>query len=77
MLTSRSIFTFAKLVLFVNIFFGGADNIFILLIKTFLLYMIPLLIGIVNPRFRTEQAVRFFWGFPTAFGIIAVILAAW
>jgi len=77
MLTSRSIFTFAKLVLFVNLFFGGADNIFILLIKTFLLYMIPLLIGIVNPRFRTEQAVRFFWGFPTAFGIIAVILAAW
>ena len=77
MLTSRSIFTFAKLVLFTDLFLGGADNIFSLLIKTFLLYMIPLFVGIVNPRFRTEQAVRFFWGWPTVFGVLAILVAVW
>ncbi len=74
MLTSRSIFTFAKLVLFTDLFLGGADNFFILIIKTYLLYMIPLIIGIVNPRFRTEQSVRFFWKWPTAFGLIALLI---
>jgi len=77
MQTSRSIFTFAKLVLFTDLFLGGAENFFILIIKTYLLYMIPLLIGIVNPRFRTEQSVRFFWKWPTAFGIIAILIVAY
>ncbi len=73
MLTSRSIFTFAKLVLFTDIFLGGAGDFVTLIIKTFLLYMIPVLTGIVNPRFRTEQSIRFFWAWPTLFGILAVL----
>jgi len=77
MMTSRSIFAFGKLVLFVDLFMGGADNILILLVKTFALYMIPLLIGIVNPRFRTEQSIRFFMKYPLVFGIIAVLLSAY
>lgn len=76
MLTSSSIFTFAKLVFFTDLFLGGADNFFILIVKTYLLYMVPLLIGIVNPRFRTEQSVRFFWGWPTVFGLIAILIVA-
>ncbi len=74
MMTSGSIFTFAKLVLFTDIFLGGAEDLLTLLVKTFALYMIPVITGIVNPRFRTEQAIRFFWKWPTVFGIIAVLI---
>ncbi len=74
MMTSGSIFTFAKLVLFTDIFLGGAEDLITLLIKTFALYMIPVITGIVNPRYRTEQAVRFFWKWPTVFGIIAILI---
>lgn len=75
MMTSGSIFTFTKLVLFVDIFMGGAANIPILLIKTFILYMIPVLYGVVTHRYRTEQSIRYFWGWPTFFGIIGVVYA--
>ncbi len=74
MQTSGSIFTFAKLVLFTDIFLGGAGDLVTLIVKTFLLYMIPVLTGIVNPRYRTEQAITFFWKWPTVFGIIAILI---
>jgi len=77
MQTSGSIFAFAKLVLFTDLFLGGADNFVILVIKTFTLYMFPVLIGIVNPRFRTEQAIRFFWKWPTVLGLLAIIIVVW
>jgi NADH-quinone oxidoreductase subunit H len=76
MMTSGSIFAFVKLTLYVDIFFGGANNLVELVIKTFILYMYPVLWGAVSPRFRTEQAVRFFWGWPVLFGIIALIQAS-
>ncbi len=75
MMTSRSIFAFGKLVLFVDLFLGGASSIPELLIKTFVLYMIPVLIGVVNPRLRTEQAITFFWKWPSFFGVLAILWA--
>jgi len=75
MMTSGSIFAFVKLVLIVDVFLGGASNLIMLVVKTFLLYMIPVLYGIVSPRYRTEQSIRYFWGWPTFFGIIGVIYA--
>lgn len=77
MMSSGGIFAFAKLVLYTDLFLGGADNVFELLLKAFGIYMFPVLIGIVTPRFRTEQAVRFFWGWPTLFGIIAIAMVVW
>ncbi|MBN2639473.1 MAG: NADH-quinone oxidoreductase subunit H [Bacteroidales bacterium] len=75
MMSSGSVFTFAKLTLYIDLFMGGASNLVILLIKTFALYMIPVLYGITSPRYRTEQAVRWFWGWPTFFGLLAIIQA--
>ena len=75
MMSSGSVFTFAKLTLYVDLFMGGADNLIILLVKTFALYMIPVLYGIVSPRYRTEQAVRWFWGWPSFFGLLAILQA--
>jgi len=76
MMSSGAIFAFVKLTLFVDIFFGGAGNLIELLIKTFALYMYPVLWGAVSPRFRTEQAVKYFWGWPLVFGLIALAQAS-
>ena len=76
MMSSGSIFAFVKLTLYVDLFMGGADNLAILLIKTFSIYMIPVLYGIVSPRYRTEQAIRYFWGWPMFFGFLAIIYAS-
>jgi len=75
MMSSGSVFAFVKLTLFVDVFMGGATNLVVLVIKTFTLYMVPVLYGIVSPRYRTEQAVRFFWGWPLFFGLLAVLYA--
>jgi NADH-quinone oxidoreductase subunit H len=44
--TNRAIFPMAKMVLFVNIFFGGATNWPLMITKMFLLYMWPIFIGV-------------------------------
>ncbi len=87
MMTGGAVFAFIKLVLMVDLFLGGAGNnnlegiagtavgLLELLLKTFLFYMIPVFVAIVSPRYRTEQAIRFFWKWPTFFGILAIVWA--
>jgi NADH-quinone oxidoreductase subunit H len=58
----------------VDLFLGGATNFAVLLVKTFAFYLVPLFVGIVNPRFRTEQAMTFFWKWPTAIGLVGFLL---
>jgi len=75
MMSSGSIFAFAKLTLYVDLFLGGADNLIELLVKTFAIYLIPMLYGITSPRYRTEQAIKYFWGWPLFFGLLALVHA--
>ncbi len=75
MMSSGSIFAFVKLTLYVDLFMGGASNLVVLVIKTFTLYMIPVLYGLVSPRYRTEQSIRYFWGWPLFFGLLAIVYA--
>jgi NADH-quinone oxidoreductase subunit H len=86
--TNRAIFNGAKLVLFMNLFWGGAPvieyfsssflnvliAILVMVVKTFLIYLYVVIVGVSFPRFRTEQSIRFFLGVPTLLGIAAVIL---
>lgn len=78
--TNRAIFQGAKLVLFMNLFWGGAahENLFvallIMILKTFLIYLYTVIVGASFPRFRTDQSIRFFLGVPTLLGVIAVII---
>ena len=74
MQANRAFFASAKLILFMNLFFGGATSIPEMVIKTFLLYMTTVLVGVVNPRFRLEDSIRWFIRIPTAVGIIAVLI---
>ncbi len=77
MMSSRSIFTFAKLTLFSDLFLGGSGNLGSLLLKTFAIFLWPVVVGLIYPRFRTEQSVRFFWGWPSAIGLLGLILVIW
>ncbi len=73
MFSGRALFGVAKLLLFVNLFFGGASNWITLLLKTFLLYMYPIFVSAVFPRFRTEQSIRFLWFVPTALVLVDLV----
>lgn len=74
MQTNRVLFPVAKTVIYMNLFFGGATNWAEFAIKVFALYMVTVVIGVVHPRFRVEQSIRFFikWGLPV--GILAILL---
>jgi len=75
MMSSGSVFAFVKLTLYVDLFLGGADNLIILLLKTFALYLIPVLYSNTSVRYRTEQSIRWFWGWPAFFGLLAILQA--
>ena len=71
--TNRGVFNAAKLVLFMNLDYGGATNIFSMIAKTFSIYMISVIVGVAFPRFRTEQSIRFFLKVPLVIAVLAVI----
>jgi len=98
--TNRAIFNAAKLVLYVNLFFGGASatdgaiyrlldlvlptvpaglgvvaGVLTMVVKTFLLYLVNVVVGVSFPRFRTEQSIRFFLAVPTLIGLAGLVLA--
>jgi len=70
--SNRAIFPLAKAILFMNLFFGGALTIWMLLIKTFILLMWPVLVGVSFPRFRVEQSIRWFLKAPFIIGLLGI-----
>jgi len=74
MMSGRSIFAVAKMVLFMDLFLGGAHTVWAVLVKTFAIYLWSIVVGAVFPRFRTEQAIRFFLKWPTFAGLAAVAM---
>jgi len=66
MQTNRAIFPIAKIVVYMNLFFGGAASWPMFGFKVFLLYLFSAFVGVVFPRFRVEQSVRWFlvWALP-------------
>ena len=70
---NRALFGATKLVLFMNLFFGGATSWPELMLKTWLIYMIAVVVGVAFPRFRVDQGIRFFFKIPTLVGIMSII----
>lgn len=75
--TNRGLFGAAKLILFMNLYFGGATNLLVMIIKTFFIYMFSVFVGAAFPRFRPEQAMRFFLKWPTIIGILSIIFVVY
>lgn len=74
--TNRAIFPMAKTVLFMNMFFGGATNWWVLILKVFLIYMVSVVVGVVMPRFRVDHSIRWFYKYALPLGIIALIITS-
>ena len=74
MQTNRVIFPIAKMVVYMNLFFGGAASWPVFFLKVFLIYLFSVFVGVVFPRFRVEQSIRWFliWAMPL--GVLAIIL---
>lgn len=74
MQTNRALFPVAKVVIYMNLFFGGASNWLEFAVKVWAIYMISVLIGVVHPRYRVEQSIQFFikWGVPV--GVLAILM---
>ena len=70
---NRALFGATKLVLFMNLFFGGATGWPELMIKTFLIYMVAIIVGVAFPRYRVDQGIRFFFKIPTLIGIVSIV----
>jgi NADH-quinone oxidoreductase subunit H len=74
MQTNRVIFPVAKIVIYMNLFFGGASNWGEFAIKVFLLYLFSAFVGVAFPRFRVEQSIRFFMIWAVPIGILSILL---
>lgn len=70
---NRAIFPAAKLILFMNLLFGGATDWGTLIIKTFLIYMWSVFVGVAFPRFRVDQSIRWYLFIPLIIGVFAVL----
>lgn len=74
MQTNRVLFPIAKIVVYMNLFFGGAASWSEFFLKVFLIYMVSAFVGVVFPRFRVEQSIRWFLIWAVPLGILAVVL---
>lgn len=72
MATNQAVFAGAKLILFMDLFFGGATGLIELVIKTWAIYMVAVVVGAAFPRFRVDQSIRFFLRVPTLIGIASI-----
>jgi NADH-quinone oxidoreductase subunit H len=75
MQTNRAIFPIAKMVIYMNLFFGGAASWPVFFLKIFLIYLVSVIVGVVFPRFRVEQSIRWFMIWAVPIGILAIVLA--
>jgi len=76
-LSQNVIFSFAKLLLMVDLFLGGATTLFELVVKTFILFIVAVLIGSVYARFTTIQAVEFLIKIPTIIALFGLLFISY
>jgi len=77
LMSQGSLFAFAKLLLIVDLFLGGADSLLMLVIKTFVIFVSVIFIGIVYGRYKVEQAVDFLMRLPTLIAILGLARVVW
>ncbi|MEN8228081.1 MAG: complex I subunit 1 family protein [Bacteroidota bacterium] len=72
--TNRAILHVVEAVLYMNLFFGGATNWGMLILKTFLIYFWSVFVGMVFPRFRVDQSIPWLLKIPLVIGIAAIVI---
>jgi NADH-quinone oxidoreductase subunit H len=74
MQTNRAIFPIAKIVVYMNLFFGGAASWPVFFLKVFLIYLFSVFVGVAFPRFRVEQSIRWFLVWAMPLGVLAILM---
>ncbi len=74
MQTNRAIFPIAKIVIYMNLFFGGAASWPVFFLKVFLIYLWSAFVGVVFPRFRVEQSIRWFLIWAVPLGVLSIMV---
>lgn len=74
MQTNRAIFPIAKIVIYMSLFFGGAASWPVFFLKVFLIYLWSAFVGVVFPRFRVEQSIRWFLIWAVPLGLLSILL---
>ncbi len=64
---------FVELMIYINLFLGGAQNWIELLVKLFALFTVVLSVNIVFGRFKTDDAVKFMWKYPVGLAVIGLL----
>ncbi len=72
-LSQSAVFSFAKLLLMVDLFLGGADHLWDLVLKTFILFVAAVFVGNIYGRFTTAQSVDFLLKVPTVIALVGLI----
>jgi NADH-quinone oxidoreductase subunit H len=60
--------------LFVDLFLGGATNIFTFIFKMLIVWLAATLIGSIFPRFKVEQGVLFYWKWPLLAALFQAVI---
>ncbi|PKK97055.1 MAG: proton-conducting membrane transporter [Tenericutes bacterium HGW-Tenericutes-3] len=71
----HEITVFIEVSLFVHLFLGGAENIFIFLVKYFAVYTALNLISNVNGRLKIDQVVKFYYKWPLIMAVTQAVIA--
>jgi len=74
MQTNRALFPIAKIVIYMNLFFGGATSWTEFFLKVFFIYLWSAFVGAVFPRFRVEQSIRWFLIWAVPLGILSIMV---
>lgn len=74
MQTNRAIFPIAKIVIYMSLFFGGATSWPVFFLKVFLIYLWSAFVGVVFPRFRVEQSIRWFLIWAVPLGVLSIVV---
>jgi len=61
-------------VLYTTLFLGGGENWLTFLVKIFLVILIPVTITVIYPRYKTDDMIRLVWKWPTAIGLLGLIV---
>ncbi len=68
-----SLHLFTELALFVDLFLGGGANIITFSLKMLVVFLLAIFINAIMPRFRMDQAFKFYWKWPAILGLISLI----
>ena len=61
-------------VLYTTLFLGGGENWLTFLVKIFLVILIPVTITVIYPRYKVDDLVRLVWKWPTAIGLLGLVV---